>query len=188
MICREVDTDFENTFNKDDTVIIDYLKQLAKTHDKLDVEVLKWIGSEITRLEIASGIFDISKATDEDIISAALLELSNKYRAEHNDDSSNKVAQVRTRYLDKCNESRRLGKYVETNLNYNIKIRLNELGKNLYNDYWKNIFPEKDNFYDKLQKDEDGYYTFQMWEFMVIFGSHMHEPFGDYNVLIEKDK
>lgn len=182
-------SELEDTSDKDDTVIIDYLKQLAKTHDKLDAEVLKWIDSEITRLEIASGIFDISKATDEDIISVALLELSNKYRAEHKDDSANKVAQVRTRYLDKCNESKRLGKYIDTNLNYHIKIRLNELGKKLYNDFWKNIFPEKDDFYNELKKDKDGYCSFQMWQFMEVFGSHIHlgcEPFADFNVLIEK--
>ena len=175
----------EDALDKDNNVIIiDYLDKFTKADNKPNAEVLKWIDSEITRLEIASGIFDISKATDEDVISVALLELSNKYRAEHKDDSANKVAQIRTRYLDK-----HLGKYIETNLNYQIKVKLNELGEKLYNDFWKEVFPGKDNFIDKLEKDKDGYYTFQMWEFMEIFGSHLHighKPFMNFNVLIEK--
>lgn len=176
---------FKDTSDKDDNVIIiDYLDKFTKADNKPNAEVLKWIDSEITRLEIESDIFDISRASDEDVISAALLELSNKYREEHKDDSANKVAQVRTRYLDKP-----VGKYIETNLNYNIKVKLNELGEKLYNDFWKEIFPGKDNFIDSVEKDKYGYYIFQMWEFMEIFGSHLHmghKPFMNFNVLIEK--
>jgi len=51
------------------------------------------------------------------------------------------------------------------NINDDVKVKLNEEGLKV----WK-----KANFYNELQKDENGYYTFQFWDFMNIFGEHIY--------------
>jgi len=57
-------------------------------------------------------------------------------------------------------------KYVNTNLNYNIKVKLTKQGKQIYKDYYNNDPP-------LLYLDYRGYATFQIHDFMNIFGPHL---------------
>ena len=79
--------------------------------------------------------------------------------------------------------------YKETNLNYYIKVKLTEKGKEIY----RNRFDEDDIKklgigYCEPKVDENGYSEFQMWDFMRIFGKHFHilgdNPCGT-NVLVQ---
>ena len=58
-------------------------------------------------------------------------------------------------------------KYVNTNLNYNVKVKLTNEGKQIYKDYYDNEPPT-------LSIDNEGYATFQMHDFMNIFGHYLH--------------
>ncbi len=65
--------------------------------------------------------------------------------------------------------------YKETNLNYYIKVKLTEKGKEIY----RNRFDEDDIKelgieYCEPTVDEEGYTEFQMWDFARIFGNHMN--------------
>ena len=64
-------------------------------------------------------------------------------------------------------------RYKETNLNYYIKVKLTEKGKEIYQEYLNNIFEEYEiNDIPKIEVDEEGYTEFQMWNFVRIFGKH----------------
>ena len=132
--------------------------------------------------------FDLSiiNADDKDIISQALLEMSNKYNADYQFNVANKINEVRTRFLDNETE-----KFVKTNLNLYIKVKLNDYGKKIHYDYWKDICSDTHIPYD-LEIDEEGYSTFQMHDFMNTFGEYAHhggKPFLETcDVLIERSK
>lgn len=71
-------------------------------------------------------------------------------------------------------------RFQNTNLNEHIKVKLTERGKQIYNDYYNGTMV--------VDYDEDGYATFQMWDFMRIFGGHMNiasELVCETNVMIE---
>lgn len=82
--------------------------------------------------------------------------------------------------------------YKETNLNYYIKVKLTEKGKEIYRyRFNKNDIEELEKFgIEPLEPkvDEEGYTEFQMWDFMRIFGKHFH-MIGDIpcetNVLVQ---
>ena len=65
--------------------------------------------------------------------------------------------------------------YKETNLNYYIKVKLTEKGKEIYREYLNDVLEEYEiNDIPKIEVDEEGYSEFQMWDFMRIFGKHFH--------------
>lgn len=71
-------------------------------------------------------------------------------------------------------------RFQNTNLNDYIKVKLTEKGKQIYNDYYDGNM--------HIDYDNDGYATFQMWDFMHIFGKHMNmasELVCETNVMIE---
>ena len=79
--------------------------------------------------------------------------------------------------------------YKETNLNYYIKVKLTEKGKEIY----RNRFDEDDikEFgieYCEPTVDEEGYTEFQMWEFARLYGKYFFmlgdNPCGT-NVLVQ---
>ena len=58
-------------------------------------------------------------------------------------------------------------RFKDANLNDYIKVKLTDKGKQFYNDYYDNDPPT-------LDIDDEGYSKFQMWDFMRIFGEHIH--------------
>ena len=79
--------------------------------------------------------------------------------------------------------------YKETNLNYYIKVKLTEKGKEIYREYLNDVLEEYEiNDVPKIEVDKEGYTEFQMWDFMCIFGKHFHmlgdNPCG-INVLVQ---
>ena len=128
----------------------------------------------------------VINADDRDIISQALIEMSNKYNVANQFQVANKIDEVRRRFLD--NE---IKEYVKTNLNYHIKVKLNDYGKQIHYDYWKDICRDANVQY-KLEVDDEGYSSFQIHEFMNLFGEYAHlgaKPFLETNdVLIERSE
>lgn len=84
-----------------------------------------------------------------------------------------------------------LPEYVETNLNYYIKVKLTEHGKEVHREYWEHICKDCGHEYKYPKVDESGYSCFQMHEFMHTFGSEMSmaaELVCETNVLIQRSK
>ncbi len=85
-------------------------------------------------------------------------------------------------------------KYIKTNLNYHVKVKLTDYGIELLaNKHAENrrLYPRVKHYQQpfKMPKtDEDGYTIYQMWSLMETFGNHIglccDNPF-DLNVLIE---
>lgn len=68
-----------------------------------------------------------------------------------------------------------MNRFVEHNLNNSIKVKLKPLGEQIYRDWFK----QYEQYGIKvepipLRMDEDGWTEFQTWEFIGIFGSHVH--------------
>ena len=61
----------------------------------------------------------------------------------------------------------------ETNINYDVKVKLTNVGREILKDYYQLSYESP-----MLKADEDGYNTFQMWSLMNIFGKqiYMCEP------------
>ncbi len=142
--------------------ILNYLNTLedAESYKKRPSSFTEWLESEKERLQKEYHNLSIINAEDNEIISQALIEMSNKYRANNQFNASNKISAVRKRFLD--NET---DKFVKTNLNLYIKVKLNDYGKKIHDDYWR----DADVPYE-LEVDEEGYSSFQIHEFMHIFG------------------
>jgi len=165
-------------------VVLDYLNAL-KYHDNLPV-VNDWLKSETERLNKEYSNLSILNADDKDIISQALTEMVNKYRDNNQTQISDKINEVRTRFLDNETE-----KFVKTNLNLYIKVKLNDYGKKIHRDYWEDICSDTHIPY-YLEIDEEGYSEFQIHDFMNTFGEHAHtgaKPFLEtYDILIERSE
>lgn len=162
--------------------VLDYLRE--KSNETIGKVTLDWINFEIAQKEKEYFNLSIINADDKAIISQALIEMANRYNVNNQFQASNKIDEVRNRFL-------KTEKFVKTNLNLYIKVKLNNDGKKIHYDYWKDICKEADVPY-KLAIDEEGYSLFQIHEFMNIFGEYAHmggRPFLETNnVLIERSK
>lgn len=173
---------------RDIKVVLDYLNTLedAESYKKKPSSFNEWLESEKERLTEEYNNLCIINADDKNIISQALIEMFNKYNLTNQFKVSNKIDEVRTRFLDNTTE-----KYVKTNLNLYIKVKLNEYGKQIHHDYWKDICRDANVQY-KLEVDDEGYSSFQIHEFMNLFGEYAHlgaKPFLETNdVLIERSE
>ena len=179
--------------------VLDYLNTVKDTENykKNPPSLNDWLKLEKERLNKEYDNLCVINADDRDIISQALIEMSNKYNVGNQFQVANKIDEVRRRFLDNKDEVRRrfpdneTEKFVKTNLNFYIKVKLNEHGKQIHYDYWKDTCERFDTPY-KLEADEKGYFSFQIHEFMNVFGEHAHlgaEPFLETNdVLIERSK
>lgn len=127
-----------------------------------------WLKSEKERLNKEYFNLCVMNANDKDIISQALIEMSNRYLDNNQVQIANKIDEVRKRFLDNEPE-----KYVKTNLNLYVKVKLNDYGKEIHYNYYKDICKAVDVPY-KLEIDEEGYSSFQIHDFMNIFGEHSH--------------
>ncbi len=147
-------------------VVLDYLKE--KSNKATGKAVLDWVKYEIEQKEKEYLNLSIVNADDKEIISQALVEMSDKYRVNNQFDAANKIDAVRERFL--ADET---GKYVKTNLNNYVKVKLNDYGKQIHHDDWKDICKESGVPYE-LKVDEKGYSEFQIHEFMNTFGEYAH--------------
>lgn len=164
-------------------VILDYINTLDD-YKKKPLSFTEWLESEKERLNKEYFNLSVTNADDKDIISQALIEMSNKYSVNKQFQVANKIDEVRKRFLE-------TEKYVKTNLNLYIKVKLNDYGKKIHRDYWKDTYEAINHSY-KLDIDEEGYSTFQIWDFMNIFGEYSclgGKPFLETNnVLVERSK
>ena len=69
---------------------------------------------------------------------------------------------------------------MKINLNHTIKVKLTDLGNEIYEDYLQNEYksllhyPSLAKIKLEKRKDQDDYIYFQLWEFMSIFGEHFY--------------
>ena len=172
-------SELENT-----KAVLDYLRE--KSNETTGKVILDWINFEIAKKEKEYNNLSIIDADDKDIISQALIEMANKYNANNQFQVSDKIDEVRNRFLSNETE-----KFVKTNLNLYVKVKLNDYGKKIHYDYWKDICRDTHIPY-KLEIDEEGYSSFQIYDFMNIFGEHAYmgaKPFlGTNDILIERSE
>lgn len=64
------------------------------------------------------------------------------------------------------------------NINEYIYVKLTDRGKNILNNYYA-------DFDWKPTPNEEGYYKFQMWQFMNLFGNHF--SMGTDNITINNN-
>lgn len=166
--------------------VLDYLNTVKDTENykKNPPSLNDWLELEKKRLNKEYFNLSVVNAGDNEIISQALIEMADRYRENSQFNIYNRICEVRKRFLDNKTE-----KFVKTNLNLYIKVKLNEHGKQIHYDYWKDTCERFDTPY-KLEVDEEGYSSFQIHEFMNVFGEYAHlgaEPFLETNdVLIER--
>lgn len=169
---------------RDTKAVLNYLNALKYQDNPPSLN--EWLKSETERLQKEYNNLSIINADDKDIILQALIEMSNTYNANGQFNVANKITKVREKFLSNGTE-----KFVKTNLNYHIKVKLNDYGKQIHYDDWKDICEETGTPY-KLEVDEEGYSMFQIHDFMNTFGKHAHigaKPFLETNdVLIERSK
>lgn len=176
-------SELENT-----KAVLDYLNTVKDTENykKNPPSLNDWLKLEKERLEKEYLNLSILNADDKEVILQALLEMSCKYNVNNQFTVSNKIDEVRNRYLNNETE-----KYAKTNLNHYIKVKLNDYGKKIHHDYWKEICKDAGVPYE-LKVDEDGYSSFQIYEFMNIFGEHAYlgckEFLETLDVLVERSK
>ncbi|MBC1525886.1 hypothetical protein HB884_16925 [Listeria booriae] len=77
-------------------------------------------------------------------------------------------------------------KYKPFNINHNVKVKLTSSGLQRYHDWFKEVGITEVR---TPRVDDNGYATFQMWNFMQIFGETMYmgnvNPSIDTEILIE---
>lgn len=89
--------------------VLDYLDTVEDTenHKKGSPSFCEWIKSEKKRLAKEYFRLSIIDADDKDIISQALIEMSSKYNMTNQFQVSNKIDEVRKRFLDNQKKTRR---------------------------------------------------------------------------------
>lgn len=83
-----------------------------------------------------------------------------------------------------------LGKEIHFNINYEVKVKLNEKGKEIYLSYLKEISSEPECVFVR-KTNSSGYTTFQLWDLMKLFGDYMslgEEPVFEHNEIIFKEE
>ena len=70
-------------------------------------------------------------------------------------------------------------RFIETNINDYVKVKLTDEGKKIFNEFYADLFKGYHNSNElskkaeeQLHTDKDGYVKFQIHEFMNIFGEH----------------
>ena len=90
----------------------------------------------------------------------------------------------------KVHTTNELGKEIHFNLNYEVEVKLNEKGKEIYSSYLKKVSSDPESVsYGKTSFD--GYTTFQLWDLMKLFGDYMglgKEPVFEKNEIIFKEE
>lgn len=78
------------------------------------------------------------------------------------------------------------------NVNHYVKVKLTDLGKEIYKHHDDEFLKEFPNLKPiPLDIDEQGYCKFQLWHFMNIFGEHFGNGFPlviESNTILFEDK
>jgi len=61
--------------------------------------------------------------------------------------------------------------YTEFNINNYVYVKLTDHGYEVYNKYYKKIPKEYNISIPEIEKDENGFSKWQLWQLMLIFGS-----------------
>jgi hypothetical protein len=80
--------------------VIEYLKNIDINKENANKTIGSWIPQEIDRLNKEFGRLSVLAMSDSDIIQTALIELGNQYLAKYDTETSNKITDVRNRYLE----------------------------------------------------------------------------------------
>jgi len=83
-----------------------------------------------------------------------------------------------------------LTKEIHFNLNNEVKVKLNEKGKEIYLSHLKKVSSEPECAFVR-ETNSDGYTTFQLWDLMKLFGDYMRlgeEPVFENNEIIFKEE
>lgn len=72
------------------------------------------------------------------------------------------------------------------NINNNIEVKLTEYGKQLYKQYYIDLFKhlpisKVESLMPKLKTNKKGISEFQLWDFMQLFGKHF--SMGNKNII-----
>jgi hypothetical protein len=60
------------------------------------------------------------------------------------------------------------------NINDSVKVKLNDLGREIHKNDWVRVLGKNDRFtYHPPEEDADGWSRHQMWHLMEIFGPHI---------------
>lgn len=78
--------------------IIRYLNNIDDKN--LSKDIKEWKNSELDRLKKEHSELELLNASDKDIITMALIEMENTYRANYRDNIVNKIKEVRNRFLE----------------------------------------------------------------------------------------
>ncbi len=77
------------------------------------------------------------------------------------------------------------------NVNSNVWVKLTPKGRDIYKNFWKEVFKGTEHTAPELHTDDRGWTEFQMWDLMCIFGAHLYNgcevPFQTYIKFSEKD-
>lgn len=67
-------------------------------------------------------------------------------------------------------------KIARHNINYNVWVKLTPEGKKQYRKYYRDLFRNISSFIEvkKLPAPDNGWYKFQMWELMEVFGPALY--------------
>ncbi len=78
--------------------IIRYLRNIDDKN--LPKDIKEWKNSELEKLQKEHYELELLNASDKDIITMALIEMANIYRANYRDNIINKIMEVRNRFLE----------------------------------------------------------------------------------------
>lgn len=90
----------------------------------------------------------------------------------------------------KIHTTNELAKEIHFNLNEEVKVKLNEKGKEIYLSHLKEISSEPECVFVR-KTNSSGYTTFQLWDLMKLFGDYMRlgeEAVFENNEIIFKDE
>lgn len=90
----------------------------------------------------------------------------------------------------KIHTTNELAKEIHFNINNEVKVKLNEKGKEIYLSHLKEISSEAECDYAR-KTNSYRYTTFQLWDLMKLFGDHMRlgeEPVFENNEIIFKEE
>lgn len=77
------------------------------------------------------------------------------------------------------------------NINETVYVKLTAKGLDVHKKYWEEIFKYSKYEYNPPKPNSEGYYQFQLWDLMNIFGSSCYNgckaPFETYILFSKED-
>ena len=80
---------------------------------------------------------------------------------------------------------------MEFNINNYVHIKMTQHGRDIHKEHWTDVMSGCfDWTYNPKKESADGWFKWQMWDVMRVFGDHMYNgcelPF-DVNIIIEEN-